>query len=356
MKAITNTKYVKNLFLSACLLVSTANLVAQDAATEEEETTPKFSFSGSVDAYYRTNLSTTDRSDIDGDGNVTRPAAAPGTSFANETGFALGMANAIFSYEGSKVGAVADLTFGPRGNQATGGFNLNQLYAYWNLSEAVTLTGGRFNTYLGYEVISPVANFNYSTSYLFSYGPFSHVGLKAEFALSEDFSLMLAFMNVTDENSNLTGEYAAGAQLGYAGQFLNFYYDGNAKLGFEIDYTGGFDITDTFFLGLNAAYQDNDGVGFFGAAVYPQYQTSDAFTIGVRGEYFAESGNYGAIGTGVEDSSVFAATLTGSYSIENLTIKPEIRLDTTSDEAFQDYDLNATKSLSSFLIAAIYSF
>ncbi len=43
---------------------------------------------------------------------------APGTSFANRPGFALGMANLIASYEGEKVGFVADLVFGPRGEEA----------------------------------------------------------------------------------------------------------------------------------------------------------------------------------------------------------------------------------------------
>tara|TARA_R110000868_G_scaffold103068_6_gene283894 strand:+ start:475 stop:1524 length:1050 start_codon:yes stop_codon:yes gene_type:complete len=349
MKTIRKTNYVKNIFLVASLFAGTA-IFAQEEAEEEKK---PLSISGTVDAYYRTNLSSSDVG-----------SQAPGSSFADESGFALGMANVIASYEGAKTGAVADLAFGPRALQAVGGdagVFVNQLYAYWNVSEGTKLTVGRFNTYLGYEVISPAANFNYSTSYLFSYGPFSHVGLKADFALSEDFSLMLAVMNVTDENFNGTsgsvpGAYSLGAQLGYSGQYLNFYYDGNAKLGFEIDYTGGFDISDTFYLGLNAAYQDNDGVGFFGAAIYPQLATSDSFKIGLRGEYFAESGDYGAIGTGVEDSSVFTATLTGSYSIENLTIKPELRLDSTSDDAFFDNDGAASKSLSSFLIAAIYSF
>ncbi|SMC61532.1 outer membrane beta-barrel protein [Cellulophaga tyrosinoxydans] len=349
MKTIRKTNYVKNIFLVASLFAGTA-IFAQEEAEEEKK---PLSISGTVDAYYRTNLSSSDVG-----------SQAPGSSFANESGFALGMANVIASYEGAKTGAVADLAFGPRALQAAGGdagIFVNQLYAYWNVSEGTKLTVGRFNTYLGYEVISPAANFNYSTSYLFSYGPFSHVGLKADFALSEDFSLMLAVMNVTDENFNGTsgsvpGAYSLGAQLGYSGQYLNFYYDGNAKLGFEIDYTGGFDLSDTFYLGLNAAYQDNDGVGFFGAAIYPQLATSDSFKIGLRGEYFAESGDYGAIGTGVEDSSVFTATLTGSYSIENLTIKPELRLDSTSDDAFFDNDGAASKSLSSFLIAAIYSF
>lgn len=358
MKAINYIKHIKNALLLGVMLLSSSVFFAQDVdiVVVEEEGDKKFSFSGSVDAYYRTNLSSTDRSGTNDEGVVTRPASVPGSSFANETGFALGMANLIFSYEGEKVGAVADVVFGPRGDEATGGYNLNQLYAYWNVSESITLTGGRFNTYLGYEVISPTANFNYSTSYLFSYGPFSHVGLKADFALSDDFSLMLAIMNVTDVNNNITGSYSTGAQLGYAGQYLNFYYDGGANLGFEIDYTGGFDLSDSFYLGLNAAYQDNDGLGFFGAAIYPQYKTSDSFTIGFRGEYFAENGDYGAIGAPDEDSGVFAATLTGSFSIENLMIKPEIRLDSASDDAFLDNDLNSTKSLSSFLIAAIYSF
>lgn len=334
----------------------------------QEEETKKLSISGSIDAYYRANF--------------TAPndefAIAPGSSFANLPGFALGMANVIFSYEGEKAGFVADLVFGPRGTDAifaspmygteveTGGLTdtyiagtgniINQLYAYWNISESVTLTMGNFNTFLGYEVISPTGNFNYSTSYLFSYGPFSHTGLKADFALSEDFSLMLGVMNDTDLTEfNPTGDYAFGAQLGYSGQYLNVLVDPSF---FEIDFTGGFDLSDDFYLGVNAAYlslEDDQG-GFVGGALYPQYAISDAFTLGLRGEYFAEDGFFGAIGTGVADSSVFAVTLTGSLAVDNLTIKPELRLDSASDNAFIDNDLMATKSLGSFVLAAIYAF
>ena len=326
---------------------------------QEEATAPSFSVSGSIDAYYRANLTAPN------DEN----AIAPGSSFANLPGFALGMANVIMSYEGEKVGFVADLVFGPRGADAV--FNspqadpfyassniINQLYAYWNVSESVTLTMGNFNTFLGYEVISPTANFNYSTSYLFSYGPFSHTGLKADFALGEDFSLMLAVMNDTDFTEfNSSGDYAFGAQLGYSGQFLNFLLDPSFT---EIDFTGGFDLSDDFFLGINAAYLDvEDGGSFAGVALYPQLATSDSFTIGLRGEYFTETefgagaiGGYDADG----DGSVFAVTLTGSLAIDNLTIKPEIRLDRASEEAFIDNDLVGSKSLGSFVLAAIYSF
>ncbi|WP_299130314.1 porin [uncultured Winogradskyella sp.] len=342
--------------ITLCMFTFAFSLFAQ-----EEEEKKSFNFSGSIDAYYRANLTAPN------DEN----AIAPGSSFANLPGFALGMANLVASYEGEKVGFVADLVFGPRGTDAifnspmvgptsstiSTGNIVNQLYAYWNVSESVTLTLGNFNTFLGYEVISPVANFNYSTSYLFSYGPFSHTGLKADFALSDDLSLMLGVFNDTDLTEfNPTGDYAAGAQLGYKDQFLNVLYDPSF---FEIDFTGGFDLSDDFFLGINAAYLslEDDAGGFVGAALYPQYTVSDTFALGLRGEYFAEDGNFGAIGSGVDDSSVFAATLTGSFTIEDsLIIKPEIRLDSASDDAFIDNDLAATKSLGSFLLAAVYKF
>jgi len=341
------------------LLISVAITIAQESSEEitEASTNKSITISGSIDAYYRANITAPN------DEN----AIAPASSFANLPGFSLGMANIIFGYEGEKVGFVADLVFGPRGTDAifaspmysaTGNI-VNQLYAYWNISDYLTLTMGNFNTFLGYEVISPTANFNYSTSYLFSYGPFSHTGLKADITLSNDVSLMLGVFNDTDLTEfNPTGNYAFGAQLGYKNQYLNLLLDPSFT---EIDFTGGVDISDTFFLGLNAAYLDVENSGSFaGVALYPQITTSEAFTIGLRGEYFLETElGVGAIGSydNKGDASVFAITLTGSYQIDNLIIKPEIRLDSASENgAFIDNDLAAAKSLGSFVLAAIYAF
>lgn len=348
MKQIINTKFVKNIFLSTLALFSAVTLVAQ-----EEESAPKFSLSGSIDAYYRTTF-------MDG-GDAT--TATP-TSFANQTGFALGMANLVGTYDMGKTGVVVDLVFGPRGTEAT--FNndvlngiINQAYAYWNVSDKTTLTIGRFNTWVGYEVIAPAANFNYSVSYLFSNGPFSHLGAKADFAFSDDVSLMLAITNPWDANDiSGSGVYAVGGQLGLYGQYINLYYDGGSEvaggLGFEIDYTGGFDLSDSFFFGINAAYNDNakTNSGFYGAAIYPQITTSESFAIGLRGEYFAYTAE------GFDDAPVTALTLTGSFTKENLIIKPEIRLDSfgKDNEPFLNSDGDLTNSLSSFALAAIYSF
>ena len=138
-------KLFKTTLLSLSLFASSLTFAQEEATTElaTEETTeePTFSIAGSIDTYYRSS------------------EYAPGTSFGNLPGFALGMANVIVSYEGEKSGFVADFVFGPRGTDAvfnsTGSSNIvNQLYAYYNVSDSFTLTLGNFNTFLGYEAVS----------------------------------------------------------------------------------------------------------------------------------------------------------------------------------------------------------
>ncbi|MDA1084744.1 MAG: outer membrane beta-barrel protein [Bacteroidetes bacterium] len=313
-------------------LLGNQNMQAQDEA-------PTFSVSGTVDTYYRST------------------EFAPGTSFANLNGFALGMANIVLSYEGEKSGFVADLVYGPRGADAVfnsvGSSNLvNQLYVYYNVSDSFTLTLGNFNTFLGYEVISPAANFNYSTSYMFSYGPFSHTGLKADITLSDDISLMLGVLNSTDqtEAQPIGDDYMFGAQLGLYGQYINLLTGGSVNAT-QIDFTGGIDLSDSFFLGVNATTYEDDTIEFSGIALYPQYTFSDSFALGARYEAFTENGELGAFGDG--DNTSF--TITGSLTSGNMTIKPEFRVDTASDKFYTNAD-GATDSLASFVVAAIYSF
>ncbi|MCF4102546.1 porin [Gillisia sp. M10.2A] len=364
-------------------------------AQEEDAPTKKFNISGSADVYARFNLNSFNRNydDID--------APAPATSFANHPGFALGMANVIMSYETGKVGAVVDLAYGPRGEDAVfnsiGSSNIiNQLYVYWNVSDKVTLSLGNWNTYLGYEVISPTANFNYSTSYMFSYGPFSHTGIKADFALSNEFSAMVAVMNPTDYTEfNPAGTYTLGAQLGYAkdagSAYLNFLYgdqdgklDGKGNNGgdvsagstFQVDLTAGLDVSDEFYLGFNTTYNttstgetftdtgiqdvDGDDYGFYGAAVYLQYSLSETFALGTRAEYFKEfNGGAGALGVydSDGDAGVFAVTLSGNIVLGDLMLIPEVRLDSADQDIFTNTDIDGTQeSLASLLLAAVYKF
>jgi hypothetical protein len=338
-----NLKHLLILVFSITL-VNTSIVNAQDTDTSED--TPSFNFSGTVDTYFRASFS--------------EDPVAPGTSFANLNGFALGMANFIVSYEGEKSGFVADVVFGPRGTDAVFGSSgnssemVNQLYAYYNIAEGVKITLGNFNTFLGYEVISPAANFNYSTSYMFSYGPFSHTGVKADFALSDDISLMLGIFNQTDQTEANYDRYTAfGAQLGLYGQYINLLAGEDY---FQLDYTGGFDLSDSFFMGINATTATLAGdTGFAGVALYPQLTTSDSFAIGLRGEFFSETDGFGAL-VSDGDADNFSLTLTGSYTAGNFIFKPEFRIDSASSKIFAISPTESADSLASFLVAAIYSF
>jgi len=371
---------MKNIKLSFILLLALTTSVNVSFAQEEATEEATFSFSGSVDTYFRQNINAPNKP-VDG--------AAPGSSFANTPGFALGMVNLIATGEKGDVGFTADLGFGPKGAGAVflseGSSSIvNQLFVYWNVSDKVTLTIGNFNTFLGYEVISPTANFNYSTSYMFSNGPFSHTGLKADIALTDNFSAMLGILNPTDYTElNPFGTYSLGAQLGYSNDagsaYLNFIYgdqdgtlnDRTATMGdassgatFQVDLTTGWDVSDAFFVGVNGTYNttsageyfdgdvqemDGDAAGFLGSALYLQYAASEKVGLGVRGEYFQTY-------VGDVTANITAITLSGNIGLGPLTLIPEIRFDTASEDIFIDTDYKPTSSLASFVLAAVYGF
>ena len=317
--------------------------------------------SGSVDTYFRANLNSTNS--VDNGGTL-----APATAFANLPGFALGMVNLVGTYETGKVTAVVDLVVGPRGAEAVfasaAPLNLvNQLYVSYAASERVSFTLGNFNTFLGYEVISPVDNFNYSTSYMFSYGPFSHTGLKADFDLGKGLTGMLGVFNPTDlTDFNPTFDFVYGAQLGYelnnGSVYLNLLTDPSNDFT-QVDLTAGYDVTERLYLGLNAT---NAGDLFAGAALYAQTQVNETLALGVRGEYFTDKtgGILGLEQPDSENSTAVQTTLSANVALGPLTLIPEVRVDVLSYDGFLTDALETnpemSRSLASFVLAAVYGF
>jgi hypothetical protein len=329
------------------------------------------------------------------DGNANG-ASAPSTSFADLKGFSLGMVNLIASYQGEKSGFTADVVFGPRGKAAvfgtaSGQAIINQMFAYYKLTDAVTLNLGQFNTFVGYEVISPAVNFHYSTSYLFSWGPFNHTGLRADFDFGDGLVGKLAIMNPTDlVEFNPVNTYTLGAQIGKTtdagGIWLNFLYgdqDGtldadvdaigttsNGTL-FQADLTTGWNLSEAFYIGLNTSYQTvgegehvtangvedrgNDASSFFGVAVYPKLTLSESFALGLRAEYFSVAKRHlQVIGL---DADVVEFTLSGNYKVGGLTFIPEVRIDKTSEDSFyKSGDTDPKDMMATLNLAAVYKF
>ena len=329
---------MKKIILSALLLAS--------AVTFAQEEKNPLSISGSVDVYGTANF-------VDGTGTPGILIANP----QNANAFGLGMANVVLGYETEKAGFVADLAWGPRADDANMAGAINQLYAYYNVSDKLTVTAGQFNTFLGYEVISPAANFNYSVSYLFNAGPFSHTGLKFDYAASEDLSFLLAVTNahgISSADGNVTGDMQIGGQVGYKGQYLNIIYGATSEASTNddlyIDYTGGFNISESLYLGINAAYANSAeaDAGYQGAALYLENSFTDSFALGLRPEFFQTTG------TG-NDADVMALTLTANTSLtENLKLITELRYDSSDDLIIEAFP--AEKTVTALTIAAVYSF
>ncbi len=312
-----------------------------------------------VNAQEEGKLSVTGTVDVYGTTNFREGAGTPGILIANPenaNAFGLGSANTVFAYEKGKAGVVADLAFGPKADDANLAGAINQLYAYYNVNDKLTVTAGQFNTFLGYEVINPSANFNYTVSYLFNAGPFSHTGVKLDYAVSEDFSIMGAITNahaLSSADGNATDATQLGLQLGYKGQYLNFIAgavdDASSKDWIFIDYTGGFDLSESFYLGINAAYANSadSDTGYQGVALYFQNTFSEKFALGLRPEFFQENG--------ASDASVFATTLTANVNLtSNLKLISDLRFDSSDDMIIEGFP--GEDSTSTFTMAAVYSF
>ncbi len=309
---------------------------------QEKEGKKEFKFSGSVDTYFSKNLST----------NALGTTGILSDQSAN--GFGLGMVNTIFVYEKGRAGVIADLAYGPRANAANAYEGaINQLYAYYNITNKIKISLGQFNTFFGYEVISPVDNFNYTVSYLFNAGPFSHTGVVIDYEISEDFSLLLAITNPhgITQGTNITNDYQYGFQIGYLGQFFNVIYGADGS-GFDdtlyLDYTGGFNPTKELHIGFNVAYSNSNesDLGYYGAAVYFENSFSNTLSVGLRPEYFTTTSKS-------IDTSILAVTLSANKKLTNkLKIIGELRYDTSEDVQLVGGKERATGAT----LAAVYAF
>ncbi len=341
---------MKKVITILALALTTTVTFAQDTPLE---------ISGSADLYYKY--------DFAKNPNI-------GTSFAtDQNSVSLGMIDIALKKKTGKTSFVGEVSFGPRGAGQSipdvGGqsFHIQNLYAAYAASDKLTLTAGYMATFVGYEVISPLSNFHYSTSYLFTNGPFQNAGIKANYAISSKVGLMVGLFNdqwnVYQADSKL-GLNNIGAQLTltpFEGMtaYIN-YLDGSAS-GTVIDLTAAYQVSEKFKLGLNVADFSGtaDDTGYTGFALYPSYAVNKNFSLGLRAENFKAKkfSSYDDAGTGpAGDESVTAFTLSANLKSGGLTFIPEFRMDSGSEDMFLDSKMAATKSASQISLGVVYGF
>ena len=348
---------MKKNFLLLLLAASTYGFASKAQDTVKTTADAPLVLYGSVDTYYK--------DDFSGHANIP-------TSFASDNNsISIGMIDLGLKKTVGNASFVGELSFGPRNDQSipTAGYHIQNLYVSYNLTPKLSATAGYMSTFIGYEVISPTGNFNYSTSYLFTNGPFQNAGFKLTYAFSDKVSLMAGIFN--DEWNAYTSEHDVstfGAQLTITPvknwtAYLNVATGPTS--GTEFDLTTAYQITSAFKLGLNAATYSTThySAGFSGIAIYPQIAVSKAVTFGLREEYFkSASGTAASTYTDagpLPGGSVFASTLTANIKAGPLTFIPEVRIDAVNKleySTFTNSSLTPTTSASQFVLAAVYAF
>lgn len=333
---------MKRVIVIAALLLIGNIVFAQDRPLE---------ISGSADVYYKYDLAKKE--------NIR-------TSFASDqNSVSLGMLDIALKKTTGKASFVGEISFGPRGQYQSvingdgadnNSFHIQNLYVSYAITEKTRFTAGFMGTFIGYEVISPVSNFHYSTSYLFTNGPFQNAGVKIDYLVSNKISVMVGAFNDSWNSykaNSVKGLNAVGFQVAFTPAdgirtYLNFMH--GSVSGTIVDLTASFKLVDNFKVGLNAADFSNNGkLGYTGLAMYPEITITKKISAGVRGEYFKFKESSGA-------DSVTAFTLTANLKAGGLTFIPEIRLDKGSNKIFVESNGNATKAASQVSLAMVYGF
>ncbi|CAM3986676.1 outer membrane beta-barrel protein [Flavobacterium sinopsychrotolerans] len=345
--------------LAAIALLLTTTLTFAQETTPAPSTT----FAGSADAYYKYDFSGIDNSL---------------TSFTNShNSFELGMASIEASHKMGKASVFVDLGFGSRAAQFTYNddsttFMIKQLNFTYEFSDKFKVTAGSFGTHIGYELLDAVDNKNYSMSYAFTYGPFFNTGVKAQYT-SGKFSFMAGVSNPTDFKSTID---AGSTQKTFIGQLAFLGDTGSAYFNVtsgssnpssdenktQFDFVGTKKLSDTFSLGFNGTYamttndfdSDMDGE-WFALVGYANIALKESLSLAYRLEYLDAKEATPGLGL-LAGTSVIGNTLSLNYKVGNLTIIPEFRLDTASEDIFADSDA-APKGLTAYaLLATTYSF
>jgi hypothetical protein len=202
---------------------------------------------------------------------------------------------------------------------ATDAFDLQEAYVNMGIGgiKGLTFTGGKFVTTAGVEVIESPLNMTIEPGLLFFYGmPFTHTGLKANYALSDKISVMGGVVNGWDQvqdinagktiiaqvattllpgfTANMTASY--GPELLAANNksdrtFFDFVlgYTGISKLTLNAEALWGQDSN-------TAGVEDSATTPWSGFGLWASYAVSDWINPGARFEVFKDQHNAARLG------------------------------------------------------------
>jgi hypothetical protein len=257
------------------------------------------------------------------------------------------------SMAAAPVGFRLDLAFGPvadiggpdLGTAPYPGFvnlaaevykHILQGYASAKFFDRLTVDFGKFYTSAGAEIFENSGNWLTSRSMIFTYGPYTHAGLRMSLPINDVFTVQASIVNGWDNivtaispkmyNVSAFLNLSSGTSIAF-----NFYggpqNTANPRLLFDLVAA---QTVGAFGINLNGIYGMEASNKWYAGSLMAKYTIADRFRIAARVEYFGDPDGFRTAQAG---SSYLNSTLGFGYIVTNpdafgtVELRPEFRHD-----------------------------
>jgi hypothetical protein len=248
-------------------------------------------------------------------------------------------------------------------------FDLQQAFGSYiaPLGEGLRIDVGKWGTHIGAEVIEGYDGYNdnYSHSFLFAYGPYTHTGLKLTYPFSSTVAAMVEVVNGWDNVKDNNDGKSIGFQLaltpaGPLTAYIN-YIGGPERAGnSDFRHLGdlvlvlkpidivAITVNGTLGFEKNGAPSGSSDATWWGIAATGRATVHPLVDVALRGEIFKdEDGNR----TGLAQRLI-EVTLTSTFRLGGgFVVRPELRIDNSDVEVFAtDNESDPSKTQVTFAI------
>lgn len=234
-------------------------------------------------------------------------------------------------------GPVADLGSPDIGSPGAEIFkHLLQAYATVKLFDRLTVDFGKFVTSAGAEVFENNNNWLSSRSMIFTYGPYTHSGLRAQYAINDVFTVQGSVVNGWDTiltaNSWKTFNVSAFMTLPTTSLAFSFYGgpQSSPALRLLFDVVANQKLGDRFSMNLNAIYGSEGSAKWYAGALMGRVELTDSVFLAARVEYFGDPDGHR---TGLRDAHYVNSSVGAGWRLINadgfgaVELRPEVRHD-----------------------------
>jgi hypothetical protein len=214
------------------------------------------------------------------------------------------------------------------------------------LGNGITITAGKFDTFLANEVINPTGNALYTHSYIFSYAvPFTQTGITGSYKFCDTLTATAGITRGWNQST-----YDNNTAIDFLGQVV---WTPTSKIGVTINFSEGpqstgndsdywsvpeaivsFQVSDQLKVAADILYGDASSIAqWFGAAGYASYTLDRFATLNLRAEFYHDGRGF-TTGVGGSDINYEEGTLGVAITplpdmpiASSFTIRPEVRLD-----------------------------